>query len=1585
MFKMKKKSIKISALLFFGLLFLSNVYGVIGAIPSESSEETNSSAEELIDTEVPIYDDNTNVVAGLEPIDFTGEEFSEPVNYDRDAIEWRPIEESLRNYEFNSEVAGASIATASYNVATGVETIKDPQFFPSAEVMPDLSFVEPYAGLLAGENGAEAVIGADDRLWRTDNDVYPWRTVVKIYTSAADGTNWIGSGAMIDNYHVLTAGHVAFLPDNGGWASQLEIVPGMDTSDTPPDPYGHAYATLMRSYTGWTVSESSQHDWAVITLDRNVGMYTGWMGRTTAGSSSSIYSGTMNVAGYPGDLFGGNRMYWDADAGDGATSNNHYYWADTAGGMSGGPVWRYVSGSRYIMSVHAYGRGGTDSNFGTRLNNDKYDRIFTWLGADSAPTDKADLVDRGSAYDLITSGTWTASVTTVTLTNGIRNVGTASSGTYNVHYYASTNDYISTFDYYIGTSTSESTGAFGTDSATFTGTLPANIPAGVYYIGWIIDNDDTVDEFDETNNRAVYASQRTILGAPPPSGYIEVTVRDSVTSSLISSAFVSVKDNTDTVIDTGWTDGSGFYNITGLDIGWHTIDVSKVGYYDQQKVDYINWDGDDDYLTFYMVEMPPDSSYIEVIVRDSVTSSLIPSAYVQVTNMSSGLVIDTGYTNGAGFYNATGLFIGWYEISVSKTGYKDQTKQNYINWNGDDDYLWFYLDKMPINSGYIEVRTYNETGGVLSGVLVRAWNNSGATLVSQGFTNINGTYNITGLVIGWYEVNVTYLAYQEQSKSDYINWNGDDDYLSFWMVPNPPDSGYIEVNVYDSASFLPISWATIEVTNQSSGLLIQTGFTDPSGFYKVVNLTIGWYTVEIKKVGYQSQSKQTYINWAGDDDYLTFYMVELPPDSGYIEVTVKDDDTLAPIQNVLVTTYYSNGTYFSSGWTDSLGFYNVTGLYIGWYEVVVTHSNYGGDSIMDYINWNGDDDYLNFYLVIKPPGWIEVSVYDSRSYIPISNALVRCYNTTSGELFDSGYTDVNGFYNITDLLIGWWTVNVSLPGYDLLSQFDYINWRGDDDYLTFYLAMNVPVFSGTVAIFRDRLPWNLNMTEPVLVNYGIPYTLYNSSDFGSVDLSSFDKVIIPSDQTQTFYNRLSGNSSWFESYVSNGGFLDLRLTDRGWASSNWDGLVMPGGLNKTWVYLEDVSINLPLHPILNNPFLVEDVELDGWLYSAHGYFHQYPTDAKKILLYPAANEPVMLEFMYGSGFIVATMQTIEWNENKNLTRILENMILYNPGDGFASINVTSPINTDSWDISTTHTITWDATGTFPNVKIDLYENGVFVMELAASTPNDGSYSWDVPIGLSNSTLYQIKVSDVDYPATTDFSDNFEIEDLRSLTVVVPDSTTTWALGDIQDITWTSTGSIANVKIELYENGGLLLVLAASTSNDGSFSWTIPISLSESLLYQIRVSDALDTAMEDYSENFEIEDTRSITVVVPDSSSSWIFENTYDISWTSTGPIANVKIELYASLILVMVITASTSNDGLYSWLVPNTLVNSTEYIIRISDVLYPIIYDDSDTFTISGPSSAIPGYDLLILSSLLVGVSIYLIIRKRKKLSIPDS
>ena len=88
--------------------------------------------------------------------------------------------------------------------------------------------------------------------------------MVKLYITAGDATTWIGSGAIIDKFHVLTAGHNVYSHDNGGRALSVEVIPGMDGTY---EPFGSAMVTDMRSYTGWTQDEMAEHDWAVLTLD----------------------------------------------------------------------------------------------------------------------------------------------------------------------------------------------------------------------------------------------------------------------------------------------------------------------------------------------------------------------------------------------------------------------------------------------------------------------------------------------------------------------------------------------------------------------------------------------------------------------------------------------------------------------------------------------------------------------------------------------------------------------------------------------------------------------------------------------------------------------------------------------------------------------------------------------------------------------------------------------------------------------------------------------------------------------------------------------------------------------------------------------------------------------------------------------------------------------------------------------------------------------------------------------------------------------------------------------------------------------
>lgn len=89
--------------------------------------------------------------------------------------------------------------------------------------------------------------------------------------------------------------------------------------------------------------------------------------------------------------------------------------------------------------------------------------------------------------------------------------------------YLSKDENITGMDYYLGNVNCYISGN-GSMQMKWKGAFPTNIPAGVYYVGWIIDPSNLIDnEYDETNNRAYVTSYRLIVAAPAGQRSIVIT------------------------------------------------------------------------------------------------------------------------------------------------------------------------------------------------------------------------------------------------------------------------------------------------------------------------------------------------------------------------------------------------------------------------------------------------------------------------------------------------------------------------------------------------------------------------------------------------------------------------------------------------------------------------------------------------------------------------------------------------------------------------------------------------------------------------------------------------------------------------------------------------------------------------------------------------------------------------------------------------------------------------------------------------------------------------------------------------------
>ncbi len=141
--------------------------------------------------------------------------------------------------------------------------------------------------------------------------------------------------------------------------------------------------------------------------------------------------------------------------------------------------------------------------------------------------------------------------------------------------------------------------------------------------------------------------------------------------------------------------------------------------------------------------------------------------------------------------------------------------------------------------------------------------------------------------------------------------------------------------------------------------------------------------------------------------------------------------------------------------------------------------------------------------------------------------------------------------------------------------------------------------------------------------------------------------------------------------------------------------------------------------------------------------------------------------------------------------------------------------------------------------------------------NGGSYTSASGNVINGDTLTVQQTSSGSNSTTTDatltiggVSDTFSVTTVaagpaETVTVTSPNGGESWVVGSSHNITWSSTGAIANVNIDYStDNGSHWTSAAAGTTNAGIYAWTVPYAASTQCL--VRVSDASNAEIYDVS-------------------------------------------------------------------------------------------------------------------------------------------
>jgi len=272
------------------------------------------------------------------------------------------------------------------------------------------------------------------------------------------------------------------------------------------------------------------------------------------------------------------------------------------------------------------------------------------------------------------------------------------------------------------------------------------------------------------------------------------------------------------------------------------------------------------------------------------------------------------------------------------------------------------------------------------------------------------------------------------------------------------------------------------------------------------------------------------------------------------------------------------------------------------------------------------------------------------------------------------------------------------------------------------------------------------------------------------------------------------------------------------------------------------------------------------------------------------------------------------------------------------ITIISPNGGETWAEQSTHDVTWLYSGDVgDHVSLGYsIDGGTNWLEIIASTSNDGSHAWNIPNFLDIKSACRVRVASTSTAFADTSNADFTITtEPNFISLTSPNGGEVWAEQSTHNIAWSKNGDVGDyVDLAFSSDGGTSWQTVISyTENDGSHSWVLPNFLETSTTCRVKVVSTSTSFADTSDSDFTITaEPNYITLTSPNGGETWAEQSTHDITWSKSGDVGD-----YMNLALSLdggtswqTIIASTENDGLHSWILPNLLETSTTCRVKVA-------------------------------------------------------